>query len=289
MALILHYKFEEESGSTVSDEQDNYDGIIRDKTGNVINTSLVHNTDGIDGNCFKFTENAWIDIGGTPLNDANATAMSISAWIYIKTTDIEDGKYTVIADSNRGSGGQGFYLLADRRSSDNHSYNGIKGYVESIDGTYTLTLDDVFSTTSSWYHVVMTYSSSAYKLYINGNEKIVNYPNEGGGNFVPSSTINTAFAGLAEHAGGFFQGKLDDVRIYNHELSQSEVTDLYFWGGGADTSPLAGTIKCKKITTYNDKALETKINTWLLNNSEVTINDIEFINTGVLIAYIYYE
>ena len=71
--------------------------------------------------------------------------------------------------------------------------------------------------TNTWYHVVGTFKSGSQKLYLNGVEvasgaaaDTITYYNQevwiGRGNW-----------------GGYFDGKLDDVRIYNYALTQEQV------------------------------------------------------------------
>jgi len=76
-------------------------------------------------------------------------------------------------------------------------------------------------TVGAWTMFSLTRSGSTYTFYANG------------------SSIGTASSGLAINDGaapltigqaeglGFVDGRLDDVRIYDHELSASEVHDLY--------------------------------------------------------------
>ena len=65
-----------------------------------------------------------------------------------------------------------------------------------------------------WYHVVGVYDGRTTKIYLDGklnNTKVV--------------TLNTGNSVLA--IGGTFGGKIDDFRIYNRVLSDSEIQTLY--------------------------------------------------------------
>ena len=78
----------------------------------------------------------------------------------------------------------------------------------------------------AWTHILMIYENSTIKLYINGSEVCSSYK--------PSITINTTgnsgiSIGLSLQANGNwgpFDGKIDDIRIYNRALNQSEITYL---------------------------------------------------------------
>jgi hypothetical protein len=77
-----------------------------------------------------------------------------------------------------------------------------------------------FTNVNSWHSIVLTKENNVYKLYINGllNSTINNAPTPRTAN---SMTIGSA-SGIR-----FFKGYLDDFRIYNRALSNSEVQVLY--------------------------------------------------------------
>jgi hypothetical protein len=76
--------------------------------------------------------------------------------------------------------------------------------------------------TGQWYHVVATHDGTTFKAYINGSEE-----------YSDTRTLNTGttafrIGGVPWNNGGeFFNGKIDQVRIFNKTLSSSEVTTLY--------------------------------------------------------------
>ena len=72
-----------------------------------------------------------------------------------------------------------------------------------------------------WTHVVLTYNTGAggtqeFKLYINGS-------------LAASADYSTAMVANTEALliGNMFDGVLDEIRLYDDELSGSEVSDLY--------------------------------------------------------------
>ncbi|KHD08271.1 hypothetical protein PN36_17380 [Candidatus Thiomargarita nelsonii] len=80
--------------------------------------------------------------------------------------------------------------------------------------------------TGKWYHIAATYDGSIMRLYIDGvedNSKSYSaaiYPSAGGKLMIgaddDSSELNQ-----------FLNGKIDDIRIYNRALSESEIQQLY--------------------------------------------------------------
>lgn len=101
---------------------------------------------------------------------------------------------------------------------------------------------------STWMHVAATYDGATIKLYINGN---LNASKNA------SLTIGTNSVGLglgAEDSGvAPFKGQLDDVRIYNHVLTDAEVKTL------SDLPPVVNAGADQSITLPNVAQLNGSI------------------------------
>ena len=70
-----------------------------------------------------------------------------------------------------------------------------------------------------WYHVLGTYDGSTMKLYVNGK-------NEATKTSVTSCAFSTTYIGRSGLANGFFNGTIDEVRIWNRSLSPAEILSL---------------------------------------------------------------
>ncbi len=81
--------------------------------------------------------------------------------------------------------------------------------------------------TGVWQHVVQTYDRKTRNLYINGvlKSSVIDRT---------EALINTGATrvGDATWGGEAYDGKIDEVRIYNRALSPKEVRDLYNWAPG---------------------------------------------------------
>ena len=97
---------------------------------------------------------------------------------------------------------------------------------------------------NNWYHFVFIHdSASGGKLYINGN--LVNSNNYSG---AICNSLNNVIIGSDVENGNFyrfFDGKIDDVAIYNRALTQSEITQLY------NSSTSTQNLCTKTIQPYN--------------------------------------
>lgn len=78
-----------------------------------------------------------------------------------------------------------------------------------------------------WYHMVVTYSDSRYRMYVNGI-----LSSERPGSFTPCNQ-EPLYIGRksTEEPYFFFRGSIDDLRIYNRALHAGEVKALCFEGG----------------------------------------------------------
>lgn len=84
-------------------------------------------------------------------------------------------------------------------------------------------------TTTNWNHILITYKSSSktYKLYFNG----VLFTTK---NLTSTTPTTRNYFNIGAYAGGdgdggvnFFNGKIDEVSLWNKTLNSTEVTDLY--------------------------------------------------------------
>lgn len=81
----------------------------------------------------------------------------------------------------------------------------------------------------SWHHIVGVYTGVEGTLFVDGSKVALsrNDPDSVG---PLNSIMADLLIGCGENSGGllnFFEGKIDDVRIYNRALSTEEITELY--------------------------------------------------------------
>lgn len=132
-------------------------------------------------------------------------------------------------------------------------------------------------TTSQWNHVAMSFNAGSLTLYFNGTAVT---------NFIADSEIGGAYPPLQFHDfrvgarqgdGGspyqWFDGDIDDVRIYNRALSAGEVALLYEYESG----PRVDLIKAVKpsftglyIGTNYQLQLSGDLNTWTNHGAAFT-------------------
>jgi len=134
--------------------------------------------------------------------------ITVGAWV--KTN--KDGHDVIYDDgASTGTGVTLYY----------HSGNYFAFLVENITGNYVLSIYNN-PTSDTWYYVVGVYNGTHTILYINGNE--VDSDRQYGD--IRQYSYGSAIGSETDGA-NYFNGTIDEVRVYNHSLSSSEVLKLY--------------------------------------------------------------
>ena len=205
VGLVAAYNFNEGSGTTVTDASGN--GI----TGNIIGATWT--TGGRNGNALSFNgSSSYVDLGNPALLQITGS-MTWSAWVKAAANPADDGQ--IVAKSDDASGWQ----LKTSPDTGPHTFGvRVAGATNTLAQRYSTTVRSL----NVWYHVAGVYNASAQTLdiYVNG---VLNNGTLSG--TIPASQINSAVnVNIGRRSGGFyFNGVIDDVRIYNRALSQAEI------------------------------------------------------------------
>ena len=214
-----------------------------------VNTSTFNSTGKING-AYDFNGvNNSINLGSN--TSLFPTNFSYSVWVY--PTNFPTAYNQIIG---RDSGTNAYTVLLVKSNGKLAPY--IYGTASiNYDGTGSHTL-----TTGSWSHIVMTYNLvDGLSGYVNGE-----LDGTASANGVPASTTANTTVGYSEPYGRYFNGTIDDVRIYNVSLSQSQINQIFNDGQGTEDDPLfdinatvTTNISCDNATTYQDRANCTSI------------------------------
>jgi hypothetical protein len=191
--------------------------------------------------CMEFDGNSdYFDFPAGLMALINPNAGTISCWV-----DIRD---------NDGGTSQNLVRLAHDSSNDNISLQFHRGNTEfravyKIGGTYKeatyndASLDVAGYAAQGWVHLTMTFESDGagdgeVKMYFNGthSETVAQTSNWNG-----SNSIDIARVGTNDDAnGGFIDGFIDQVAIYNVVKSSTEISAMYNGGVMRDLSTIHG-------------------------------------------------
>ena len=221
-----------------------FDGDYQDHSGNNnlgtgYNTIFVSDRFNNNGNSIFFNGiNSYVSIPNSISLSAPAVTnkISISLWFFLEQSfDIHN---PFLTKSNESSGIISYAL--------NYCYcSGNGGNL--IDLFIGGTSNNLFYSFNlqQWYHLVVTYDEQKIKYYVNsilvgeipfvGNILSNDLPLELGRN-VPGTTE-------------YYHGRLDDVRIYSRDLSQTEISDLYHENGWPFNQGLMAYYPCLLYTS----------------------------------------
>ena len=206
---LSHWRFDEGSGTTAYDSIGNYDGtLVGDPcwvTGNIGDYALS-----FDGN------GDYVDCGDIDELDG-ATSFTIGAWINTNTISTDK----LIARKGEDYPPLLLWVNAD--------YTIHFGFYYAPGGFYTATTTATISP-NQWFFVAGTYDGDAVRTYINGVEKAANTDASGPTNS-KSDSLRIG-SGYPDYPTAWFDGKIDDVRIYERALSTEEIQQLYQEGAG---------------------------------------------------------
>jgi len=194
--LVAAYGFDEISGTTVVDASGNANhGTIS----NAIRISTGHS-----GNALQFNgTNAWVTVNNSA-SLALSTGMTLEAWVYPQSTSAK----TVILKECSGS--EVYSLYANEEANLPVSYINDGSY-RSVSGSNQLPLNQ-------WTHLVATYDGQYQRLYLNGLEVATSLQSG-----LIQQSIGVLRIGGNSLWGEYFQGYIDEVRIYNRALTAMEV------------------------------------------------------------------
>ena len=220
-----------------------FNGNANDESGNgnhgtVNGATLTSDRNGVAGKAYSFDGNNCINVP----NPYTSQSFSISIWVNSNENNISGGTMYH----------QGVNEWGISKSNLNNGIRYISGSVKLSDynwyGSPGIQLVE-----NVWNHVIVTYTrGDRIKVYINSNlvDSSILIPNLG----FWTGWINTASIGAYNCSSSFYNGKLDDIAIYNRALTQSEITALY-------NSPI--TYNCTSSSSFN--GFITPIGTNIIN------------------------
>lgn len=203
--LVGEWKFDEGSGT-----------ITKDSSGSDNNGTLGGNPQWVNGVFGKALElNGSTDYVNIP--DSNYLDLTTAGTIEVWAKKDTQKSYQMYVTKGIASAGTGYQLM-------DYSTTGRIVLRWGSDGNNIVT-DEVVPT-GRWYHIVGVYNGSYLKIYLNGAlSKNVPYTTNAVANTDP-----LRIGRRSDAASYFFDGTIDEVRIYNRALYAGEIQQLYAEG-----------------------------------------------------------
>ena len=241
IGLLGWWKLDEASG-TFADSSGN--GNTGTQIGGIeyASVGVIGSAAGFDG------VDDYIDVGEDPMFEV-PLPVSVAAWAKLDNFD-EDG---VIFRANNENGRYNGYWLFFQNSNQKVQFS--YGDGGGTDSTSRRTIESSSSLLpGQWYHLVgVIRGETDMDIYIDGVEDSGPYSGTGGALFYDPTPGLKHVIGLDDDGGSpeWFNGAIDDVRVYGRALSASEVQQLYLQGGidPCNASPSIGTV-CLDGTVY---------------------------------------
>jgi glucose/arabinose dehydrogenase/PKD repeat protein len=199
--LVAAFGFNETSGTIAPDAS----GTGND--GTILNATR---TTGKYGSALVFNgSNAWVTVADAASLDLTA-GMTLEAWVYPRTSS---GWRTVVLKERAGQ--QLSYALYGNTNTNRASVEISNGSNLDVRAPATLALN-------AWSHLAATYDGATLRLFVNGTQV--------GSRAVTGAMVvsgNPLRIGGNSVWGEYFNGYIDELRVYNRALSASEIaTDM---------------------------------------------------------------
>ena len=188
-SLVAYYKMND-----ATDETGSYDGTP---------TNVNFNVAGKFGNAGEFNGSSSVIV--VPNNMLNTSGHSVSMWFNLDNTN---GIQTVVEFDYENR-----ILFRAVSTDSNLAYVGNSGYFNH----------GIAFSAGQWYHLVITFSAgNPFKIYVDG---VLSYTG-GNTNILAQSNDNILGSSNSSGSNGV-DGKIDQVRIFDREITSDEVTTLY--------------------------------------------------------------
>lgn len=198
--LVGHWKFDEASGTFANDSSGN------NNTGTLANTpTRVAGKLGTGALQFAAASQEYITVASSSSLNSPVRAITLAAWV--NASDWSGNRRIL----QKGDGDNQYRLLAEGGV--------LKFHLHGVD-----TLTAPLPATGNWIHLAATWDGSTMILFTNG----VAQASTGAGGTLATTANPLAIARKngSGVSGDYFNGRLDDVRIYNRALSGAEIAAL---------------------------------------------------------------
>jgi hypothetical protein len=200
----------------------------------------------------------YVDCGNNTSVQITGTAFTLEAWIKADTWASEVWNGTIICKESPGTG----YFL---RCGDEGLLN--VGFGDGSNGHETTTSTGLM-VANRWYHIAGIYDGTTLKLYINGAEVASeNYTQSVGNN-----GENLLIGQSPYFSGRFFDGTIDEVRVWNIARTQTEIHDNMYNELNGDETGLVAYYSFDQGNPDGDNTGETTLYDQTSNNNDGSLS-----------------
>ncbi len=247
--LISYWELEESSGTRIDSHS----------TNDVADNNTVTSGTGKQGTAAQFTNPSdngeYLSIADGSQSGLDITSdLAFSVWV--NADAYQSGNHSgLVAKYHTGQGGNVAYWSSIVNDGGTHKLDFIVHNGTSLSRTTITPTSGNFST-GTWYHVVASYNATAGSVdwYVNGTST-------GSGTGLHSSITNSSHPftiGRGNEGGADqgFDGRLDEVAIYDRTLDSTDVTALYNSGSGLSHAEILNGSTTATTTTISSSTLK---------------------------------
>jgi uncharacterized protein (TIGR02145 family) len=198
-----------------------FNGNANDESGNgnngtVNGATLTTDRFGLSNKAYSFNSN-YISVPHNSLfNFETNNSVTVSLWF---NTTNKVGSVFVQKQSGVGATQNGFNV------GFLNSNTNLAGISQKATGSMSIiSTPSSIINSNTWYHLVYVFNNGVASLYVNG-QLILNQTDPG--SQVGNSITDLIFGYGLPSNNAYYNGKLDDIAIYNRALTQQEITNLY--------------------------------------------------------------
>ncbi|MEK7264214.1 MAG: LamG-like jellyroll fold domain-containing protein, partial [Bacteroidota bacterium] len=257
-------------------------GSLNDSSGygnNGTNNGATDTTDrfGNANSAYSFNgNNNLISLPASSLPSINDFTASI--WFKMNAYNSVARNYLADFRGNTSLNGKSFALIIDNDNKVHH-------YIDYPSGGYTEYYTSISSPIGNWHQTILVRQGSTLKVYYDGIQIADTYtplsiPPKSDALSISDGAIFGNRSGTNSTNDFWFNGVLDDIRIYNRALSASEIDSLYHLNGWAtNTAPIAHDTS---VTTNEDTPKSITFTATDAENNTLTFSILDSTNHGTL-------
>jgi len=190
---------------------------------NIVNSTATPTIDALENpsSSFYFSGSSYMDVNGS--GSVNLNNFAYSLWF--NTTDITHNQ--VLINKNLDSSNTGWSVWLKHPSDTYTNKMSIKAGVTDTIGDWNNSLTSFTASQDTWNHYVFMKDDTTISHYL--NSVLIDSITTGSmSSFVDSGSAKLRIGNYEnENAGYGFEGRIDNVRVYDRPLSQNEITQIF--------------------------------------------------------------
>jgi hypothetical protein len=217
------------------------------------------------GNALDFDgDNDYVDCGNDVSLDMT-NSITIEAWINANSWKTEIWRGSIVGKDNTDN--TGYNLRCGE--------NGRLSFVNGISNSWPEVQSFQIMSTNEWYHVTGVYDGVSQKIYING--ELVGENTVTG--TIGTNSLDVYIAASPGYADRHFDGKIDEVRIWNIARTETEIRENMNNALTGNEADLVAYYKFDYSNGTQVKDISLNCNTGTLNN----MDDTDWVGSGAMI------